>query len=282
MSDFLFIARNSISNADLTVIDGAGAVVDADGNAVSAQLSTYLTSTSVLSRSATRMAVGVYRITLSSVETATAGLYALTFVYNLGGIPQTYKVDIEIPDATAPVYESLTDGMKNVVESVWIRFKDLFDSAVGGPHLQMYAQSKFGRERVAELMAVAVDRLNSVAQPHQSYSLFGTSEFPYSQWGGLLAQATYVEVIKHLMRSYVEQPDPQNVSSARLDRRDYLSRWAQIQAMEESTLQGELDIFKIANMGLGQPSILVAGGVYGNLWRTTPVTRPRHRPPWTY
>jgi hypothetical protein len=280
--DFLFVARNSISNADLTVVDGSGAVVDADGLAVSAQLITYATSASVLSRPATRVALGVYRITLSSIETGTPGLYVLTYVYTLGGIPQTYSVDIEVATSTSPLYESLSDGLKHVVESVWNRFSDLFDSAIGGPHLQMYAQSNFGRERVAELMQIGVERLNSIAQPHQSYSLFGATEFPYSQWGGLLASATYIEVIKHLMRSYVEQPDAVNITSSRLDRREYLNRWNIILQNEQGDLKSQLDVFKLAAMNLGQASILVAGGIYGNYTRNTPVTRPQHRPPWNY
>lgn len=282
MADFLFVARNSISNADLTVVDSLGVVVNSDGDTATAQLVTYATSTVVFTRTCSKVATGVYRVTMSSVETATAGLYKLSFVYTLGGVPQVYSVDVEIPDATAPVYEALSDGMKNVVASVWMRFEDLFDSDIGGPHLRMYAQAKFGRERVAQLMRVAIERLNTVAQPHQSFDLYAPSEFPYSQWGGLLAHATYIEVIKHLMRSYVEQPSAENVSSARLDRRDYLQRWEQVLQLETADLKAELDIFKMSAMSLSSPAIQVAGGVYGNLWRTTPVTRPRHRPPWNY
>lgn len=280
MSDFLFVPRYSITNADLTVINGSGSIVDADA-AVTGSFYTYANDALVFTRSAVKVVTGVYRITFSSAETATPGAYYLRYTYNLSGIAQQYQIDIEVPSSSAPLYESVSDGIREVVESVWIRFADLFDSAVGGPHLSMYAQSNFGRERITELCRIAIGRLNTIAQPNQSYSISGDSIFPVTQWGALLEQATYIEVIKHLMRSYVEQPDAQGIPSARLDRRDYLSRWAQILAAEESTLSGQLDVFKLASMNLGTPSVLVAGGVYGNLVRTTPAARPKHRMPWS-
>lgn len=282
MANFLFVARYSIANADLTVINSSGTVVNADGDSVTAALHNYVTGTQIFTRSATKVGTGIYRVTLSSVETATPGTFYLRFTYNLGAVAQEYRTDVEVPSSSAPLYEAVDDGIRDVVDSVWLRFADLFDSAIGGPHLQMYAQSAFGRERVAELCRVAVGRLNTVAQPYQSYSLSGNGTFPVTQWGPLLEQATLVEVIKHLMRSYVEQPSPESIPSARLDRRDYLSRWESILRVEEETLKSQLDTFKIANMGLSTPAISVAGGVYGNLVRTAPPARPKHRMPWSF
>ena len=64
-----------------------------------------------------------------------------------------------------------------------------------------------------------------MAQPHMTYTLNEPGQFPHEQWGALLEFATYIETIKHLKRSYVEQPDWQGVTVARADRRDYLQRW---------------------------------------------------------
>lgn len=282
MADFLFVARYSISNADLTVVNGSGTVVDADANAVTANYHNYASGTLIFTRAATRVQTGVYRVTLSSVETATPGAFYLRFTYALGSVAQEYRTDVEVPSSSAPLYEALDDGVRDVIDRVWMRFSDLFDSALGGPHLQMYAQSNFGRERVADLCRVAVGRLNTVAQPYQTYDILGTGVFPVSQWGALLEQATLVETIKHLMRSYVEQPSPESIPGARLDRRDYLSRWETMLSIEERTLTSQLETFKMANMGLGQPSLVVAGGVYGNLVRNATPARPRHRVPWVY
>jgi len=281
MANFLFVSRYSIANADLTVINGSGAIVDADSDSVTGALHNYGDDSEIFSRSAVKIDTGIYRITLSSVETNTPGLFYLKFSYTLGSA-QEYRTDVEIPQTSAPLYEALSEGMRDIIESVWMRFSDLFDSAVGGPHLKEYSQSNFGRERIAELLRVAVGRLNTVSQPYQSYGITGDSEFPIVQWGALLEQATMVEAIKHLMRSYVEQPSAQGIQSARLDRRDYLNRWETVLRIEESTLTSQLDIFKMASMNLGQPSIMVAGGVYGNLRRNAPPARPHHRPPIVY
>lgn len=282
MANFLFVPRFSITNADFTIIDGNGNVADADAQAVTGAYYSYTSGVPLFSRSATRVAEGIYRITLSSAESALPGLYYLKFTYDLSSVAQEYRTDIEVPSSSSPLYESLSDDLRLVVESVWDRFEDLFDSNIGGPHLLMYAQASFGRERVAQLMRVAVGRMNTVSQPHQSYTITDPGAFPVAQWGALLEQATLIEVIKHLMRAYVEQPDAQGLSSARLDRRDYLNRWQTMLTIEEATLDSQMEVFKIANMNLGTPSILVAGGVYGNLVRTTPPARPKHRPPWNY
>lgn len=142
----------------------------------------------------------------------------------------------------------------------------------------MYAQSQFGRERVAQLLSQAMNILNTTSQPYQSYSTDPDSGFPFAEWGGLLTQATYIEVIKHLMRSYVEQADVQGVSLARLDRRDYLQRWETILRMEMDTFTPMLAIYKMAAMNLGRSSILVGGGVFGNYGPTMNPARGRQLP----
>jgi hypothetical protein len=87
-----------------------------------------------------------------------------------------------------------------------------------------------------------------------------------------------VEVIKHLMRSYVEQPDAQGIATARLDRRDYLQRWQVMFQIESDELKQLQDVFKIAHMGLSSPTVLVSGGVYGNYGPTRLVGSAAARP----
>lgn len=208
-------------------------------------------------RVAEHVDTGIYEVVLNSGDTSSLGLHLLTFLYTLSGV-QIFTGYLEVTPPT-PNYDALTDEGRIAVERTWIKLGDLFDSPYGGPHLQVYLQTRFDRERLAQLLSGAVGRLNTISQPHQTMSL---SNFPWDSWGAVAEQALLVEAIKHLMRSYVEQPDVQGVPTARTDRRDYLDRWAKILDMEKADLDEQLDTFKMAFMGLGSPGVLVSGGLY--------------------
>lgn len=283
MANFRFVSRYSIANLDFVVINDLGNQVAAD-TPPTVTFRNYATGAQIWQRATTLVAApGTYRVTVSSVESGTPGLFYIDWTYAIGGVPQAYRTDIEIPATTSSLYNALSDGYQSVVDYSWARFEDLFDSDVGGPHLKMYAQSNFGRERVAQLMRTALNNLNSSSQPHSTYSIDPTSgqEFPLAEWGGILEQGTTIEIIKHLMRSYVEQPEAQGVTPARLDRRDYLNRWREILEIETEEYKQQLAVFKMAQMNLGRSAILVAGGAYGNIpAHNNPAVRPRRLPSW--
>lgn len=265
-------SRHSIEPVGLAIYK-AGVLGDADANTVMVTMSTVAdVPVPVFTRQATHVSTGQYETLLSSVETSTPGLFTVDWTYALDGVPQVFQGLLEVGEAS-PAYDALDVGFKDIVESVYMRFADLFDSPLGGPHLQVYFQTRFGRGRMAQLLKVAVGRLNSVAQPHGTYTLDPQVQpYPYQQWGSLLEQGLYIETIKHLIRSYTEQPDATGVVTARMDRRDYTDRWRAVLADEAADYTGMLDTFKIANMGLGRPRVLVSGGVYGNL--TSPIRTP--------
>lgn len=216
-------------------------------------------------RAATYQGDGVYTVDLQSTDTATPGLYAIEWSYALDTVPQVYGGYIEVGEA-APEYDALPPEYKVVVENVWGKFADIYDSPLGGPHLQVYIQGGFGRNRMAQLLRSALGKLNVVAQPHTTYGdgpeIDGRAIFPLGSHSTLLETGLVIEVIKHLRRSYVEQPQIQGISTARTDRRDYLQRWGDILRDEEREYKGMLDGFKIAHMGLGRPQVAVAGGMY--------------------
>ena len=275
---FMFIGRNAISNVDFYVLDALDNVVNADAPPV-ATFYSFASNTQIFARTTTQVDVGLYRVVMSSVETSVPGLWYYIFTYTLGGIPQQYRVDVEIPSSSSTLYDKLSDNYRAVVDDTWLFFEDLFDSAIGGPHLKEYAQSSFGREKVAQLLKAGLGRLNTVAQPHSQYSL-DANDFPFTEWGPVLVQATKVEVIKHLMRSYVEQPAADGVSAARLDRRDYLDRWRTIMDIESTDLKEQLETFKISAAMSGlRPSALVSGGLFGSIPPlNSPARRPRNMP----
>lgn len=242
---------------------------------------------------------GVYTLTLGSADTAVIGVYAITWSYQsvgdggdpfdgnidggdpdsefLGGmdggspdpvVAQTYVSYVEVGEAS-PTYDGLPTPMKEIVENIWWRFADLFDSPLGGPHLQVYMQSHFGRERLSQILISSIGRMNIVSQPVMRYGLGhdvdGQAPFPVASYGSMLESRGVIEVIKHLIRSYTEQPRIDGVATARADRRDYPDRWRQVLRDEEREYEDMLDGFKIAHMGLGRPAVAVAGGMYPRL-----------------
>jgi len=204
-----------------------------------------------------------YAVLLPSVDTSIPGPYLARWEYTVDGLARMGEQPIMI-GGSAPAYDALPLAWKQVVESVWIRVADQFDSPMGGPHLQVYMQAHFGRNRIAQLLGQALGRLNTIAQPVQSYAV-GDPKFPLEKWGALLSQALWVETIKHLQRSYMEQPNPVGVTVARVDRSTYASLWGQLLAQEAADLKPMLDNFKIHSMNLGSGSVLVAGGIYHRL-----------------
>lgn len=271
LQEYVFISRYSTETFGLQ-IHKAGVLADADG-AVNAEFFDG-EERSVFSRAATRTDLGEYTITFASNETTDPGYYRIDWTFELDTVPQTVQSFIEI-GPSYPAYDSLPPLAKDVVEGVWARFSDLYDSPLGGPNLQVYFQSKFGRGRVAQCLGWALNRINLQSQPT---GVLSAATFDYNRWAGLLEQGCYVEVVKHLRRSYTEQPDVQGVPVARTDRRDYTARWADIQREEEAIFSAMLDNYKISQMGLGGGRVLISGGVYGNYGPTRLIGAAAARP----
>lgn len=265
-------------------VDGEPDDADGDVNVLLQSVDELDQVTTILTVVADNPETGTYTVTLSSGQTAQPGFYKITWTYEVAGEEQTYTHILEVV-STNPILDSMDASLYPVLDSVWMRFADLFDSPFGGPHLQVYYQTRFNRARVADLMGTSLRKLNVAAQPVTTYSLNteGGHLFPTSQWGGILEQGAYIEVIKHLMRSYVEQPATPGVNVALLDRRDYLNRWQTILQMEQKDYDEMMDTFKIRHMGLGAPRVLVSGGVYGNYGPTRlPINAARPRYAWRF
>ena len=224
----------------------------------------------VLSETASNTATGVYEITFTGNQAGVPGYYRLDWSFTLSSTPQTISQYIEIGQAS-PAYDSLSPPFQQMVEDVYIKIADGYDSAFGGTNLASWPQVHFGRGRIAQLMIQAVQHLNVMSQPGMVYSANGVSPmgggaplFPINQFAGLLNTATTIEVIKHLKRSYTEDPDWQGPSSARLSRRDYQQRWDDNLRDEQADYKAQLDTFKIAYMFNGSPRVLIQGGAFGS------------------
>lgn len=282
--DRRYFGRNTLQTLGLSLIGTDGVTpVDADGDMI---LSYYLTmpdGTQVIqwTRTATHVATGMYEVALSAQDNSVVGNYQGVWSYTMSGVGETYVIYTVVGESN-PEYDRLPTAFQEVVDNVWVRFADLFDSPAGGPHLQTYYQANWSRGRMAQLMRMALRRLNVIAQPFETYAIEPTvgTVFPVAQWGGLLEQATYVEAVKHLRRSYIEQPQFIGGSVTRLDRTSYWQTWGTLLAEEEAVLKSEQDTWKIAHMFNQQPAVLVAGGVYGTYGPTriagSVAARPRY------
>jgi hypothetical protein len=283
LRDRLYVSQYSADNFGL-VVHVAGVPANADG-AVTATFATDGASPIAIftNRAATNPAPGVYEVAYNSADVQAPNYYTLTWTYSVNSVAQTYVTYVEVGVAN-PDYDSLTPEMKQLIESVLYRFADCFDSPGGGPNLQVYFQTHWGRGRVAQMARIACGRLNTMSQPSMTYSIdaVGAATFPLVQWGPLLESMTYTECLRHLIRSYVEQPELAGGAVTRLDRRDYTDRWRNVLRDEEDILKGQLDTFKIRNMGFGKPRVLVSGGVFGRYGPTrfagSVAARPRY---WT-
>lgn len=245
-----------------------GKAADPDGSAVQARLLIENPDGSVAeqaSYTASRTQAGQYEVIPSSADTQAPGFAELDWSYSIGGQPQQYASYLEIGPAN-PHYDALPTVTQDFLnDQVWVRFSDLFDSAGGGPNLQSYFQAHWSRGRVAQMMGIALGKINASAQPFSTYTLDGNGGplYPFQYWGGLLASYTYAEAVKQLIRAYTEQPQFSGPGIARQDRRDYADRWREALKDELGEIKSLLDVFKIRHIMDGSPRVLVSGGTYG-------------------
>jgi len=274
VSQYAYLSRFSQPQVVVNTYSG-GTLVDPDAGVDAAFVRD--DSVVIFDRPATRSELGEFYVQLSSVETSAPGKYEMQFRYVTDGIDQIYVSALEVGQSS-PRYDALEPKFRGLIEETWGMFSSNFDSPAGGLYLQTLYQSGFNREKLAELLSFALGRLNVESQPVTSYSLDGTNGpvFP-DDWIGVLGQALGVEVIKHIIRAYTEQPDMRNVTVAYLDRRDYLERWRQSLIIEQAELDKSMETFRIRHMGLGRASVLVAGGAYGR-WHAQKMISTAARP----
>jgi len=214
---------------------------------------------------------GLYTYTLTPPVTNVVCLLKAVWTYQVDGVNISYTEFLQIRDPM-PLYDGFSDAEKGAVQTIVNLFADSYDSTTGGPHLIEEFQTKYNNERIAELLLWSVQKMNLTKQPITQWTLTVPSQgmvstFPTAYWG-LLIMGGYLEVLRHLCRSYVEQPDIRNSGDViYLDRRDYLDRWAMVLKMEEKQFDDMLTLVKRKAMNLGSTSMLVAGGIFGGQGR---------------
>lgn len=259
---------------DIRTAEGS---VDADPDSVQLKLwykdptddtSTDPRGTEVLETSAVNHpGVGKYDFSIGPEHTAQRGVLTAEWSYQVNGDEFKFIDNLQVLNHM-PLYDSLDDQRRGIVEQVSWMIGDFYDSAEGGPHLIDEFQTKFDYERIAQLMTRALVRMNTTGFPITDWTITPITPtaqvgYPPSDFSGLLAIGTYLEVIRHLRDSYVEIPNRPNMNVTYTDRRDYSQRWAQILASEWPEYVRMIKMAKRKMLNLGRGSLLVAGGIYG-------------------
>lgn len=205
--------------------------------------------------------------------TAEAGNYRGRIQFTTpDSIKKSNLVSFEAVDPLEPFGSDVKSG---AIKFAWTRFEDLFDSELGGPWLRDKTLKSFDPTKMAKLLPDAIYYVNYTWQP---VTTFNEDSFPYEAHTPLAGQALVVASIRHLMRSYVEQPQPVGATISYFDRRDYLQRWGEILKIEKEMLDEWLNLWKMAYMNFGEGALLV-GGYASGIYRTPAALRTRY-PRW--
>jgi len=190
---------------------------------------------------------------VDSSQVSEPGEYLATAQFILSnGEKRTVIVDF---DAVDPFETIGTSDIDPWVDLTWRKLEDCFDSEIGGPWLRDMTLARFDKSKIKTLLPEALLDIN-VQQPITSFT---ETSFPKDDSSGaLLSQAMFITVVRHLVRSYAEQPDTNNSPVAFLDRRRYQDTWLKVLEVEEAQYRRVLALWKRQYFGLGKTKGIVA------------------------
>lgn len=215
-------------------------------------------------------------------NTDQVGSYAVVakFEFDSGEIRSTHYT-FEVQDPLNPPEPTRRE---TIADAVWLLLEDCFDSEYGGPWLRDMTLRYFDKRKIPALIDDALMEIN-MTPPMTTLTII---DFTTPVVTGnldidgpdpdmtIIAQGTLLATIRHLMRSYVEQPAPQGANVVYEDRRDYLQRWQIIYDIELERYTRWLALWKRQFLGLGKSAVLIsskAGRLYGPGMRTRNVGR---------
>jgi hypothetical protein len=178
-----------------------------------------------------------------------------TFTYDDGtltGLTKTVPVFYDVIDAFERTGPHVSDPY---VDQAWLKLEDCFDSEFGGPWLRDMTMRVFDKTK---MRALAPEVLLAVNQqmPFTDYTI---DSFPYDgvDAGALFAQGLLVSTIRHLMRSYTEQPDVMSSPVAFMDRKRYQQAWKAQYDVEQQLFERWLNRWKLRSYDLTHASVLL-------------------------
>ena len=174
------------------------------------------------------------------------------------------RADFEVIDP----FSSATPSASYIAAILtWEIIEDCFDGEDEGPWLKEMTLNYFNKDKMERFLNEALFDIN-IQNPPTELALgtfittpdaLAVDQTPIPTAAApLLAQGTLLAVIRHLMRSYTEQPNPVGAQIAWHDRRDYLQRWKEIYDIEQAQYQRMLALYKRQFLGLGRSKVLVS------------------------
>jgi hypothetical protein len=164
-------------------------------------------------------------------------------------IPGSATSLVQYPDLPG---DPLTPDQQTCLDLAWLKIEDGFDSMPGGPYLLDITKQQFSTQKAALLFPFAMARINYTI-PNPAGPTFDLNTFDYNGNHVLFAQALVLEIILHLMRSYVEMPQPEGTGNITwLSRMDYKMRWEEMYKLEEEQFINWLRVFKRSQLNLGR------------------------------
>lgn len=191
-------------------------------------------------------------------DTTQVGHYTGMAQFRIENGKKSCPVDFETVD---PFMEAEPSPTWVIANDAWEKFEDLFDSEEGGPWLRDMTLAVFNKTKMENFIDDALVVIN-FQNPETSFTaeefvqkgppVVKTSNLP------ILTQAVVLQIIRHLMRSYVEQPNPTGAAISWHDRREYLQRWKLVYETELEAYKQMLALWKRQFLGLGATKTLVS------------------------
>lgn len=201
---------------------------------------------------------GFYRWT----DTTMIGEYLIQSQFTLlSGEVRSVMTNFAVVD---PFNPAIPSGMDLIVEQVQLRLEDTFDSIEGGPWLRDQTLGQFDYTKIADFINEALLDIN-VEMPPTNFTLdFFTLPTVVAGVSSpnpnmpILIKAVLVLTIRHLMRSYVEQPMPTGGQVVWEDRTRYTQTWQQVYQVEYQDFIQKLRLWKRTTLGLGHSALLTS------------------------
>jgi hypothetical protein len=189
-------------------------------------------------------------------ETDRLGHHIVVATFELvDGTTKSTRCDFEVFDP----FQVVDTPIRIVADGVWTKLEDCFDAENEGPWVHDMTLHFFREEKMEKFINDALFDINYQNPPtNVTIGDFVPTTGMINANYPLLVQAIFVQVLRHIMRSYVEQPLPTGANIAYQDRRDYLQRWQGMYELELEQYMRWLALWKRGFLQLGHSRLLVS------------------------